>query len=72
MKKINLSTIFVTHDIDEAILLSDRIYILSGKPGRITDEIRIELPKPRSNKDVMTEPFIEYKKMIAEKIAFVF
>ena len=72
MKKINLSTIFVTHDIDEAILLSDRIYILSGKPGRITDEIIIDLPKPRSNKDVMTEPFIEYKKMIAEKIAFVF
>ena len=70
MKKINLSTIFVTHDIDEAILLSDRIYILSGKPGRITDEIIIDLPKPRSNKDVMTEPFIEYKKMIAEKIAF--
>ncbi|MBQ8502850.1 MAG: ABC transporter ATP-binding protein [Clostridia bacterium] len=72
MKKINLSTIFVTHDIDEAILLSDRIYILSGKPGRITDEIEITLPKPRSNKDVMTEAFISYKRLIAEKIAFEF
>ncbi len=70
MKKINLSTIFVTHDIDEAILLSDRIYILSGKPGKITDEIEISLPKPRSNKDVMTEEFLSYKKLIAEKIAF--
>lgn len=70
MKKINLSTIFVTHDIDEAILLSDRIYILSGKPGRITDEIGINLPKPRSNKDIMSPEFIEYKKMISEKIAF--
>lgn len=72
MKKINLSTIFVTHDIDEAILLSDRIYILSGKPGRITDEIEIALPKPRSNKDIMTEDFISYKRLIAEKIAFEF
>lgn len=72
MKKINLSTIFVTHDIDEAILLSDRIYILSGKPGRITDEIKIELPKPRSNRDTMTDAFIAYKKMIVEKIAFQF
>lgn len=72
MKKINLSTVFVTHDIDEAILLSDRIYILSGKPGRITDEIRIDLPKPRANKNIMSDDFISYKRMIAEKIAFDF
>lgn len=70
MKKINLSTIFVTHDIDEAILLSDRIYILSGRPGKITDEITISLPKPRSGKAVMSPEFIEYKKMITEKIAY--
>lgn len=69
MKKINLSTIFVTHDIDEAILLSDRIYILSGKPGKITDEIVIDIPKPRTNKDTMSDEFIKYKKLIAEKIA---
>lgn len=72
MKKINLSTIFVTHDIDEAILLSDRVYILSGKPGRITDEIEITLKKPRSNADALTEEFLRYKKLIAEKIAFEF
>ena len=36
MEKLPLSTLFITHDIDEAILLSDRIYILGGKPGRIT------------------------------------
>lgn len=65
MKKIKLSTVFVTHDIDEAILLSDRIYILSGKPGRITDEIVIDLPKPR---DTLSDGFIEYKKLIKSKI----
>ena len=46
MEQIHLSTLFITHDIDEAILLSDRIYILSGRPGHITDEIRIDVPKP--------------------------
>lgn len=68
MEEIKLSTLFITHDIDEAILLSDRIYILSGKPGKITDEIKIDLPKPRSNALLLTNEFITYKKMISEKI----
>lgn len=68
MKEIGLSTIFVTHDIDEAILLSDKIYILSGKPGKITDEIEIKLPKPRSNDETTTDEFIAYKKLIKSKI----
>ena len=70
MEKIKLSSIIVTHDIDEAILLSDRIYILSGKPGKITDEIIIDLPKPRNNSDTVGEKFLTYKKQIIEKIAF--
>ena len=68
MEEIRLSTLFITHDIEEAILLSDRVYILSGKPGRITDEIKIDLPKPRSNSIVFTEEFNKYKKLISEKI----
>lgn len=48
MQHIELSTIFITHDIDEAILLSDRIYILNGKPGEIRDEIIIKEKKPRA------------------------
>ena len=39
MQHIDLSTLFITHDIDEAILLSDRIYILNGTPGTIREEI---------------------------------
>ena len=41
MERIKLSTLFITHDIAEAILLSDRIYLLTGQPGRNTDEIDI-------------------------------
>lgn len=64
MDKIKMSTLFITHDIDEAILLSDRIYLLTGKPGKITEEIVIEEPKPRKPDFNLTEEFLEYKKKI--------
>lgn len=69
MEEIDLSTLFITHDIDEAILLSDRIYILSGKPGRITGEIKIDLPKPRNNSLLLTSEFIEYKRLLSKIIS---
>ncbi len=69
MKELKLTSLIVTHDIDEAILLSDRIYILSGKPGKITDEIIVELPKPRNKALAMNEEFLTYKRKIVEKIA---
>ncbi|MBQ7035011.1 MAG: ABC transporter ATP-binding protein [Clostridia bacterium] len=68
MERIRLSTFFITHDIDEAILLSDRIYLLSGQPGRIVDEIVIEEPKPRPADFNLTEEFLSYKKKILEKL----
>jgi ABC-type nitrate/sulfonate/bicarbonate transport system ATPase subunit len=64
MEQIKLSTLFITHDIDEAILLSDRIYMLTGKPGKITEEIRIKEPKPRGREFVVREEFMNYKKQI--------
>ena len=64
MDEIHLSTLFITHDIDEAILLSDRIYLLTGKPGTITGEIVIKEPKPRAKDFQVTEAFLEYKKTI--------
>ena len=63
-----LSTIFITHDIDEAILLSDCIYLLTGQPGTITDEIIISEPKPRRKDFNLTEEFLAYKKKIIEKL----
>ena len=64
MEKIKLSTLFVTHDIDEAILLSDRIYLLTGKPGTITKEIIIKEEKPRRKDFNLTEEFLAYKREI--------
>jgi ABC-type nitrate/sulfonate/bicarbonate transport system ATPase subunit len=62
MKEINLSTFFITHDIDEAILLSDRIYILNG--GKITDEIVIDSALKREADFNLTPAFLDYKKRI--------
>lgn len=64
MEHISLSTLFITHDIDEAILLSDRIYIMSGSPGRIVSEIVIDEKRPRRSDFGLTAEFLEYKKQI--------
>lgn len=64
MEKIQLSTLFITHDIDEAILLSDRIYLLSGAPGKIAGEIIVREAKPRRGDFNLTPEFLEYKRQI--------
>lgn len=64
MDKIQLSTLFITHDIDEAILISERIYLLSGSPGKITAEIIIKELKPRQDSFNLTAEFLEYKRKI--------
>lgn len=68
MDSIHLSTVFITHDVDEAVLLSDRVYLLGGKPGTITDEIVIHEPKPRRRDFALTEKFLAYKRDIIAKI----
>ncbi len=64
MEKINLTTVFITHDINEAVLLSDRIYIMSGKPGEIRSEIKIGTPRGKRQNFDLTDEFMEYKRQI--------
>lgn len=70
MDELKMSTIFITHDIDEAILISDRIYIMSGSPASLTKEFKIDRPKPRNQAFTLTEEFLEYKKEI-RRLLFV-
>lgn len=48
------TVLFITHDIDEAILLADTVYVMSARPGRIEKQFRIDLPRPR-NLDLLTD-----------------
>lgn len=64
IKDKGASGVFITHDIDEAILLSDRIYILSGVVGSIKCEIEVKL----NERDVFSEEFLMLKKELLEKV----
>ncbi len=68
MEQIHLSTLFVTHDIDEAILLSDRIYILAGSPGTIAAEIIIDRDKAGTEEFLLSEDFLHYKRQILKAV----
>ncbi|WP_341928938.1 ABC transporter ATP-binding protein [Methyloversatilis discipulorum] len=47
-QQLQLSVLFITHDIEEAIFLSDKIYVMTARPGRIKAEIPVPLPRPRT------------------------
>jgi NitT/TauT family transport system ATP-binding protein len=49
------TVIFITHSIAEAVFLADRVFVMTSRPGRLMDDVRIELPRPRGL-DVMTSP----------------
>lgn len=64
MDHLNMATLFITHDIDEAILLSDRVCVLSGQPGRIAAELTVRPPRPRGMGFGVSREFLDYKKQI--------
>ena len=68
MESIKLSTLFITHDVDEAILLSDRIYILDGGSGRITDEISVNKQRKQRKDFPLSDEFLQYKRKIISVI----
>jgi ABC-type nitrate/sulfonate/bicarbonate transport system ATPase subunit len=59
-----LSVLFVTHDIDEAIFLADRICVLATKPGRVRELIDVPLPRPRDFSQQMGRDFLQLKQHV--------
>ena len=66
VREYGLSTFFITHDINEALLLSDRIYILGGSPGKITHELTNTVPEAENPE--LTREFLENKIRITELV----
>ncbi|MCL2175871.1 MAG: ABC transporter ATP-binding protein [Treponema sp.] len=67
-EQMSISTLFITHDVEEALLLSDTIYILNGKPGIVTRKIDVNPPRPRDADFAVTREFAEQKRGILEAI----
>jgi ABC-type nitrate/sulfonate/bicarbonate transport system ATPase subunit len=60
--------VFVTHDVEEAVYLSDRVYVLSGRPGQVVLSVDIDLPRPRPPSISLTAPFMELKQRLLEPL----
>ncbi|MFB4295361.1 ABC transporter ATP-binding protein [Actinomadura sp. NTSP31] len=65
-QKHRTTIVFVTHDVEEAALLGDRVCVLSAPPGGTKDVIDIELPRPRAYEDTETLAFVNAKRGIRE------
>lgn len=64
-KELGSTVVFITHNIEEAVYLAERVIILSNKPANIKEEVKIDLPHPRKISD---PKFIEYRNYITDKI----
>ena len=58
---LKTTILFVTHDIDEAIFMADRVVVMSANPGRLLNDINVALPRPRSIKTFLEPEFAVLK-----------
>lgn len=70
--ELGQTVLFITHDIDEAVFLADRVVVLNIAPGGIHSELAIDLPRPRSNRVTRRLPaFLDYRNELMERISQV-
>jgi NitT/TauT family transport system ATP-binding protein len=67
-KKVDVTILFITHDLEEAIYLSDRILVLGGNPGGIREFIENPVPRPRTPQQFLTPEFLAVKHRLDELI----
>ena len=64
-----ITTVMVTHDIDEAVYLSDEVVVLHGSPAKVSEVVTVDLPFPRSQVATRNDPkFAELRTRIYEKV----
>lgn len=66
-----MTVLFITHDLDEAVLLSERIGMMTSRPGVVAEEISVPLPYPRNIDVKLSENFLEIKRQLVERFRFL-
>lgn len=67
-KKTKTTILFITHDIDEAVLLGDRIYVMSRRPGTVREVLNVDLPGERTHESLVLPEFLAIKKKIMDML----
>ncbi len=67
-EQIDITVIFITHDLDEAVYLSDRILVLKSNPGVVQEIVEVSVPKPRSSSQFLSPEFLATKRHLGELI----
>jgi NitT/TauT family transport system ATP-binding protein len=67
-KKIDITIVFITHDLDEAVYLADRILVLSPHPGRVQELIEVPVPHPRNARQTISPEFLATKARLEDLI----
>jgi ABC-type nitrate/sulfonate/bicarbonate transport system ATPase subunit len=65
---LDRTILFITHDVDEAILLGDRVYVMSARPGSIKEEFTVDLPRPRTFEILKSDDFFRIKTRVLDLI----
>lgn len=65
-KEMHISSLLITHDIDEAILLADRVYVIAGQPGQIIETLEINLPEADIDTQIFQPEFLAYKRTLLD------
>ena len=67
-RNVDVTIVFITHDLDEAIYLADRILVLKPHPGRLDELIEVSVPRPRSSEQFISPEFLATRKRLEELI----
>jgi NitT/TauT family transport system ATP-binding protein len=67
-ERVDVTVLFITHDLDEAVYLSDRIIVLGARPGRIQEIIDVPVARPRGPEQFLSGHFLATKKRLEELI----
>jgi NitT/TauT family transport system ATP-binding protein len=65
-KTTKATILFITHDVEEAILLADRIVVMTARPGKMDKEVTVSLPRPRTWEMMLSEEFLDHKRQVLE------